>query len=783
MARTNIDIIVTVRDGASAPLAGVQNKLKQTGQAVRDVKTDLTQFGKTLFTVSAFIGTFTKALSLMLSSMESGGELERISNQYERVLGPKGTLFSAINAMTTTAITRMDALKGALELKNLGIAGNSEQIAGILAKAGTAAKMMGKDAADGINEYIGFLKDGSVSHLEALGLTKRTNAALQSQLAILNKMGGVQGTMISTQAKLAIGMKLLNERVAGSLKMATDLKDINVFLKDSFVNLRSSVGQLIGRALGPLMAKLAPLIFKLVDTLEHIAKNEKHIVFLTRTIILATSAIAGLVATLGTLQLIVKLLGFAGFGLPGLITGVLVLTTSFLGLTKGADGVIGKLKVLGAIFQGIYELVTNLDPETGMSKISKSTKDLLEKHGLLGFVQTIGRIVSIIKRVVQDIGQALSIVGKIIDDTFGGIFSIFINQFSEFTKGWTTWWTTDALSPIGKLARSATAILSGLFAVVGIKLLGNLAGKAMSKVPIIGGAFSGKTPKGTATDPIYTASVTKIVGGMGGGLINWGINLLKDAVISIVTIFNMFSGLGIGQALLAVGRVIGGLVTRFGIIGLIVTGVIALFNSVKENSQKWKDFFVGLGDMFIAEFPIITKIIEGLSWLGSSLWDSGKWLIDKIIMVGELVYFGFKTIFDKLAEWAGKIGLHLSEEARKKRPDLFAKEDAEKADAARRAKGIHALSNLSTATSNDEQIVQSVGEQMQNMDQASKKSMQNLMESALLSKEANGRFISPEELDGMKKAYASALANDPNLKAIATNTLPETTKSQPGRKF
>ena len=50
MARTAIDIIITVRDGASKPLDNVQRKVRGTGKAAQDAAADFTRFNKTLFT-------------------------------------------------------------------------------------------------------------------------------------------------------------------------------------------------------------------------------------------------------------------------------------------------------------------------------------------------------------------------------------------------------------------------------------------------------------------------------------------------------------------------------------------------------------------------------------------------------------------------------------------------------------------------------------------------------------------------------------------------------------
>ena len=755
MARTPIDIVITVRDGASSPLTNVQAKLKSTGKAAKDTSVDFVQFNKTLFTTAAFIGTFVKGVTSMRDAMSLGGDLERLSNQYERILGPKGKLFTSIDEMTTTAIGRMDALKAGVELRNLGIAQNSDQIAAVLAKAGTAAKLSGMDASEGIAKFTDFLKDGSVANLEALGLIRRTDPSFQALLATLNKAGGIYGTVLSTQAKLNIGMGLLDKRTRGHLKGIRDLKDINLLLNDSFSILKRQIGGLIGQAIGPLLEKLIPLIYKLGDVFEHIKNGEKHIMFLAKSILTITTAVAGFISVLGTLKLAVRLLGFAGIGLPGLLIATLAMTAGFIGLTQSADGVLEKMRLLGAIFKGVYELVTNLDPETGMSKISKSTKDLLEKYGLLGFVQTIARIVSVIKTVLGDMYDLFKKVAKSIDDTFGGIFTKFKDYIADFSKNWTTWWVTDSLTPLQKTVRGAITILAPLLAIfAGKKLLGGLLGS----LPIIGNLFKGggigSGPKGTASDPIHVISA-------------------GDMLKSIVSI----------------------------------TGIGTLIDVLKRSYEYggWKAILKDIPFAFSLAFPRIASIFTGIATSLSTIFAAGAtgmmaalniaFAAGQLLLVAGISY-ALGTLankwLDKNTQGKTKEGYEGSiiERAFFKLDQMFngdassqfnkgeaavnTLQNTSNADLVKEFRKTHNVPGSNYAKSSqstldnfsDDQIIQGVAESMQNQDAVTKAKVQNQMELAMQTRESNGRLFSTEELGGMEQAFAGALRKDPNLSAM-----------------
>jgi hypothetical protein len=757
MARTNIDVVITVRDGASQPLDNVTKKIKSTGKAAKDASLDFVQFNKTLFTTTAFVATFVKGITSLRNSMEMGGDLERLSNQYERLLGPKGALFRSIDSMTTTAIARMDALKAGVDLRNLGIAKSSEQVAEIIAKAGTAAKLSGIDAGEGIEKFTNFLKDGSVANLEALGLIKRTDPQFQALLATLNKAGGVYGTVISTQAKLNIGMALLNKRVEGQLKNLRDLKDLTLLLNDSFSIMKRQIGSLLGQALRPLIEKLIPLIYKFGDVLEQIRKNEKHIVFLVRAFTILTGSVAGLVAALGTLKLAIKLLGFAGFGLPGLVAGVLWLTTAFIGLTHAAQGPMEKLRVLGAIFKGIYELVTNLDPETGMSKISKSTKALLEKYGLLDFVKTISRIVATTKRVVQDLGNVFQKVADKLDKITGGLFNGFKNYMSDFTKDWTTWWTSDAISDLQKFVRAAKVILTPLAAYLGFKVgkwaLGKVAGGFL-------GSFGGKNDGSSPSKALWVQNIGDKLTGFGAGLGDKVSGLggkFLSAILSALglkTLGAQFKNLGKILQLSAkfllkldfknLGRALSLLPPLLGRLGIQSLSVIGRFGAI--------------GAAAVAGYQlgkVLTELIPGLNKLGDWAYN----LVNKDKMSAADSDEDIKARY----EHAKKMGWDRGRTFEQYKEDVLKQKSNTPSSTSGKQTQVSVPSP--SPLPEDQHIIQALGEQMKNMEEKDRVKMQSALESALASPAGN-RSIDPEEFK-MFDQMVQALDSSENLTTLA----------------
>lgn len=524
MARRNLEVVVTIRDAASQGLDKVKNKVKDTGKAANDASLDFQKFNKTLFTTTAFIATFVKGFTTLTNSLDQGAQLDRLSNQYERVLGPKGKMFEAIDSLTTTTIDKMTVLQEGIKLANLGIVRDSGQIAQIFARAGTAAKMAGIDSGEGVKRFTDFMASGSVNQLEFLGLISRTNPALQAQMAVLHKAGGIMGGVISTQARLALGTNLLNAATDGQLKAQKDLVDVMSLAKNNFAYLRGEAGRLLGKALTPLIEKFSEFMLNVATTIDYIRAHSKELVFLTKAAVATTGAVVGLTGALGSLRLMVKLLSFAGIGLPGLLTTITLLGAAFIGLTQPVDGIMKKFELFGGFVKGIWELITNLDPETGLSKMSKGTYNMLKNAGLLDFAMMIARVGSTTIRVAKDIYKVVVSSFDYIDNLIGGFFNNLFTYMGTFTKNWTTWWTSDAISGIEKFARAAMVIVGGLVAFLAAKKIFSFGSGLFSKIPIIsslmgGGKGKGGGPSGTAGDPIYVVST----GGLGG--------VAKDAIM------------------------------------------------------------------------------------------------------------------------------------------------------------------------------------------------------------------------------------------------------------
>lgn len=516
MSQNVVEIIVKVRDAASGKLKPVADGLDRTGKAAKKAGADFTKFNRIMFSTTAFIGMFERALSRVISVVNEGANLDRLESSFEKTLGPSGIFFSAMKSSTDSAIDKMTAMESAIKIKSTGASNSLQEIAQSMAMATNAAKLMGKDSATGIKNFTDFVMGANVASLENLGLIRRTDASYQVFQATLHKAGGMFGGIIAQEARLRLGMKLLRDRTREVMFGNRDLADVLLDVSQNFKFMRVSVGRFIGTALKPLLEKVVDLVDSFTQTLDNIRKNEKNLMFLAKAMIIGTGAASALAVAFGTLRLATLALGSIGIGIP-MLTGVIAaLAGIFLTVTSGVEGFTQKLKVFAAFFKGTFQLVHSFltDPEKfakGIGEMDASIADLLRKNGLLTLAINIARVSSVVITFVRDTGKQLidwaQTAFNFIEKLTAAIKKLFGLDNGPWSRSW-----VEGLEGIRGVAVKIAA------AFVGFKLLQPI----LSRLPGVGGIFGGGGGgfggKGqTPANPLWVAMAGGIGGALGGG--------------------------------------------------------------------------------------------------------------------------------------------------------------------------------------------------------------------------------------------------------------------------
>lgn len=622
MSKMTLGLIATVEDRASQPLKKVKDSIKDTGKAVQQTVADWTKFNQTMFTTTAFVGFFSKAVGGLIASVSEGAALERLDEQFSKILGPSGTVFNTISKFTDISIDKMETLRSGIALKSLGIATSSTQVAELVARAGVAAKMAGKDSAEGIQIFTSFLKSSNINHLESLNLMKSSDPAYKTYMAMINKTGGVMANAITTQQRLAMGLELLRIRTKDSMRGFRDLQDVVADAQQNFKLLRNTVGYTLGDALRPFLESFNDLSGPLRDSINYLKTNSDNFLKIGKAILGAGAAVTALVASYGTLRLLVKGLAATGFGIPGLALAFGGLTLAFklfqdrsdrFNKTLSDSPLVSFAAKVANVAKGVTQLVTSFfDAENsakGVGKIDKSLKDLLDQSGLMAFTENLSKGVILVTTFAKKVYQNISLVFNTVLDGMDAITSKFTTMFGKKTSLIPRSWLSDSNTLLDTLAKIATAGL-GLWGAKGLGKLGQSAGKLFGK-----GGKGG--PSGSKSDPIYTkaSGATELVKGIDfKSAAPWASTIGKtgpstaEEAGKLKTLLANVSNLPLITNLRSVAASASKAAVPLFLFGLAASAAVGAMEGFAENADLFKEGFKGMA------FFVSSKAVLAQDW-------------------------------------------------------------------------------------------------------------------------------------------------------------------------
>jgi len=679
MANMKIKVKVD-QAGALSSLKSLHKAITRVGKSTTDVKKKFKDFNQTMFGATAFIGMFTQAFTNLSDVMMAGSQLDRSMTQFGKrfsselpasmktftdsskaELGTSGRFIQMIRGMTTNSIDMMAAMNSAIQLKSSGVVGTVKDMAELMAMAGTAAKSAGKDSAEGIRRVTDFLKDGSLAHLQHLGLLRESSPELIAYKAVLGKASGVMGTAMTSAFKLSFGMRVLRDATKGQLKGQRDLRDTLQDLAQFFGHLKSAMGNLLTSALQPLLEAFTEFQIKATVIIQDIIKNKKEILFLAKAFVIGATALAGFVLVIGTFRLAVTALTSLVGGIPLLTLVITALASAIIFSKTSLKGLVEGLHTFGAVASGAFQLIQSFTNDAdnfaaGIGKMDAKTHALLKKKGLLGLVENISRVGAVIKIFVTSAAGSFMDTLDSMLSSLGSVGDKIKDFLGMDSKKWGRNWLDTAKS------------MGEAFGKVGISILGIVAafklfgmGKSIfgaAKGLFSSGKSGGKAPKGTSKDPLWVrmkSAVTKLLGGnkKSSNIPDFALwntaNVAASggAATTASPIMKFLKGAGGGvlKFVVRVGKAfskIGKILTPFRIALVVVATLIT----------GWTTGLIA-GKEKIANF--IKAVVE---W-SKTIWDVGKDFSDSIKIwktLFGLIYEGMSSVFGSLIKNAKQAG-------------------------------------------------------------------------------------------------------------------------------
>ena len=483
-----LSFIIEAQNRAGQTIKEVESQVKGLEGKVKDMQP--------AFQKMALKGTaaFT-AISLgAKNAIDSASEFQGISTDFSRMTDQIGIdgdkLIDKLNEVSMGTVSNTDLMLSVNKAMALGVGNNIDDITKLMEIARLKGRALGLDTTQAFNDIVTGIGRGSPLILDNLGIIIKQEAAQKAYAKQLGKtvdeMTDAEKSQSIFNAVMESGTKDLELAGELSLSFGEKMQQIRKETADASVSL--------GESLLPVIETLADIIIPLIKNISKFAEENQTLV---RNIIIATMAITGIIAVVGTLGLLLPSL-IAGFGAFGAILSFIM---SPIGLVVGA---IAGLIAVGVLLWKNWEEIS--DKATMIwNNILNLIKGILKKIGdfiydyISFWVGLIDMFLNIFGISVKDIQNAIESmmtyiknifstvseeVSKIWNGLWGGIKDM-VNSAVNFMKpiidGFVSWFQ-DKFDVIGDIVSSVKGAIDSI---------GSMIGGAVSSVSNIGKSILG----------------------------------------------------------------------------------------------------------------------------------------------------------------------------------------------------------------------------------------------------------------------------------------------------
>lgn len=231
---------------------------EKLGRKAKGAGKQMNTLTKTLGRGMAALYLYNRAWATFGRNFESGLQLERASEQFDRHVGNVVKMLPELKSTTRGVIADFDLLKTANRAFQQGL--KPEHMAGAFKMATVAAQRLGLQASDAINTVTAAITKQDEGALNTLGIITKVNQAYKTQAALIAKNGGVLSKAMSIQLRQSLIMQELNRRFGKSNSIQEDGLMILERFRASWKNFRAAIGDTLGLALRPLTRALTGVL-------------------------------------------------------------------------------------------------------------------------------------------------------------------------------------------------------------------------------------------------------------------------------------------------------------------------------------------------------------------------------------------------------------------------------------------------------------------------------------------------------------------------------------------
>lgn len=384
---TKLNIIIEAQNRATAGFSKAERSLGSLNFNVEKVSASLRHMGK--FGAIAFAALGAASAKLVNDSAQS----LQIEESYRRMTESAGIatdeLLKQLKKTSAGTVSSTNLMLSANRAMALGVGEDMETMTQLMEIARLKGRALGLDTTQAFNDIVTGIGRGSPLILDNLGITIKLGEAQEMYAQKLGKTAAELTDAEKKQSLLNAVLESGNKEVAKAGELQTTAAEKLQAAKAQFADTADTLGRTLIPAATKLLEAVTPVLEKVAKWIE---QNPK----LASNIILVSLAVAGLVAALGAIGII----------LPAISTALVALS--------GPAGIV--IAILATLGGTVYQVIQILDilknqwSETWLG-IKLITAEAI--NGVIGVVEgMINKVVSGINGFINRINRVIKAANK-----------------------------------------------------------------------------------------------------------------------------------------------------------------------------------------------------------------------------------------------------------------------------------------------------------------------------------------------------------------------------------
>jgi len=408
MNKQKYKIILEAESKVNRAFGGVRRELDKLQKKAVEVQNNIQRFEPIFRRMRNTGAVAFGAMSAMIGKLAYDAQtFERVRDTFDKLMRSmeeSPAIISDLRRATLGMVNDLELMKSANRFAMMGIASTGDEMKTLMNMAVRLGQAMGTDATQAMEDFALMLANQSIPRLDTFGISSGKVRAEILRLMEANK--GMTRDVAFTQAVLKYGAEAMNKLGDYTASSAERMAQLKVQLENTKLKIGNALIPVIER----LLKKIQPVIERVT---EWINKNPD----LTAKILMGVTAMAGMVAILGTLGLALGSVTMAVTALSvalGVITSPITIVLGLFALiTTALKNQIAEMYGVKVTWLDVWHEIQSV-VDWVVDKISDAMLALMGwidriKNGISSLRSQFSSLISIARRAMSIAGRATGI--------------------------------------------------------------------------------------------------------------------------------------------------------------------------------------------------------------------------------------------------------------------------------------------------------------------------------------------------------------------------------------